>query len=80
MFPHYTYSVRAHTLVVGNGAATGVVLVPKGGNTVSLAWGFPNMGVQLILTLAIVFTGILPGLILFGLVWAVVSSDVDRMK
>jgi hypothetical protein len=80
VFPRYSVVSRAGSVIVGDGAATGVLLKRSGTSDVTLVWAFPSMAVQMILTLAIVLTGILPGLILFGITWMVVSSGVARLK
>src|SRR6478609_9825074 len=80
VFPRYSVISRAGSVIVGDGAATGVLLKRSGPNDVTLVWAFPSMAVQMILTLAIVLTGILPGLALFGITWLVVSSGVARLK
>ncbi len=77
--PQYTYTTRAKMVLVGNGSATGVLIKARG-NSASLIWAFPSMGVQLVLTLLIVFSGILPGLLLFLIVWLVVKGGVDEIK
>ena len=80
VLPGYTYTVRGSFVVVGKGSATGVLIRPNGPGRAKLQWAFPSMGVQMVLTLSIVLTGILPGLILFGIVWAAVSGNVGAMK
>ena len=77
--PQYKCFVRANFVVVGNGSATGVIIKPGGGNRATLAWAFPSMGVQLLVTLSI-FAGLLPGLILFGIVWLSVKGGVDEIR
>jgi hypothetical protein len=77
--PQYTYTTRANMVLVGNGSATGV-LIKASGNNASLVWAFPSMGVQLVLTLLIVLSGILPGLLLFLIVWLAVKGGVDEIK
>lgn len=79
-FPQYSVINRSGIVIVGDGAATGVMIKPSGQNAFTLAWGFPSMAVQMVLTLTIVLTGILPGLLAFGIVWLVVRSGVDRLK
>ncbi len=81
MMPGYkAYTVRGSYVTVGAGSATGVLIRSAGPGRAKLIWAFPSMAVQLILTLAIVFSGILPGLLAFGIVWLVVSGDVNRMR
>ncbi|MGZ3417135.1 MAG: hypothetical protein ACXVEF_32580 [Polyangiales bacterium] len=80
VFPRYSVIVRAGNVIVGDGAATGVLVKRGGPGDVTLIWAFPNMAVQMVLTLAIVLTGILPGLVLFGITWLVVRSGVARLK
>jgi hypothetical protein len=77
--PQYKCFVRQNFVVVGNGSATGVIIKPGGGNNATLAWAFPSMGVQLLVTLSI-FAGLLPGLILFGIVWLSVKGGVDEIR
>jgi hypothetical protein len=79
-FPRYSVISRAGVTIVGDGAATGVMVKPSGPGFVTLAWAFPSMGVQMLLTLSIVLTGILPGLIIFGIVWLSVKGGVARLK
>jgi len=67
-------------VVVGIGAATGVGVVIRGSNQVRMNWQFPNIGVQMVLTLAIIFTGLLPGLLAFLFVWLSVKDDVKRIE
>jgi hypothetical protein len=78
--PNYKCFVRQNFVVVGNGSATGVLIRPEGANGAKLIWAFPSMGVQLLLTLSIVLSGILPGLILFGIVWLSVKSGVEQIR
>jgi hypothetical protein len=80
LFPRYSVISRAGSVLVGDGAATGVMLKRNGPSDVTLIWAFPNIAVQMVLTLAIVLTGILPGLVLFGITWLVVRNDVARLK
>ncbi len=70
--PQYTYTVRGNYVIVGAGSATGVLIRGAGPGRAKLIWAFPSMAVQLLLTLGMVFTGILPGLVAFGIVWLVV--------
>jgi len=67
-------------VMVGRGAATGVLVQPKGQGQVKLVWGFPNKIVMFLLIVSIPLTGLLPGLLLFGLVWLVTKGGVDRLK
>ncbi|PRQ05234.1 hypothetical protein [Enhygromyxa salina] len=79
--PQYQSTVRmGKVIIVGTGMATGIGIVPKGPNRARLNWQFPSMGVQMLLTLAIVFTGILPGLVAFLIVWLSVKSDVQKIE
>ncbi len=80
MFPRYSVTMRGGVPIVGDGAATGVMVKLAGPGQVKLAWAFPSMGAQMAVTLSIVLTGLLPGLILFGIVWLVVQGGVGRMK
>ena len=80
MMPQYSYAVRGSYVVVGNGAATGVLIRPAGPGRAKLVWAFPSMGLQVVLTLAIVLTGLLPGLIVFGIVWAATSGGVNDLR
>jgi len=79
-FPRYTVVSRAGFPLVGNGSATGVLVRPSGQGQVNLVWAFPSMGVQILVTLTIVLTGLLPGLFLFLIVWLSVKSGVERLK
>ncbi|MBW2526384.1 MAG: hypothetical protein JRI23_19545, partial [Deltaproteobacteria bacterium] len=79
-FPSYTVKVRQGMVLVGSGAATGVIIKPAGPGAANLAWAFPSMAVQFLLTFSIIFTGILPGLIIFLITWLVVKGGVDQLK
>lgn len=80
-FPNYKVSARgSKVVVIGTGAATGVGVMIRGPQQARFNWQFPNIGVQMLLTLAIVFTGILPGLIAFLLVWLSVKDNVKRIE
>ncbi len=80
-FPNYKISARGKKVVViGTGSATGVGVLIRGPNQARLNWQFPSMGVQLVLMLAIVFTGLLPGLLLFLIVWLSVKNGVNQIK
>jgi hypothetical protein len=78
--PQYQCIVRHRWVVVGKGSATGVLIRPTGANGAKLVWAFPSMGVQLLVTLSIVFTGILPGLVLFLIVWLSVKGGVEEIR
>ena len=80
MMPQYTYAIRGSYVVVGDGAATGVLIRSAGPGRAKLVWAFPSMGLQIALSVAMVLTGILPGLIAFGIVWAATSSGVDALR
>lgn len=80
LLPQHEHFTRGGSACVGAGLMTGVVVKPDGPNAVSLGWEMPNIGVKLFMVLAIVFSGILPGLLLWGLAWMVISSDVERLK
>ena len=69
-FPQYRVEPSMHGVIVGNGLATGVLVRDMGGGRARLIWEFPNMGAKIAVTLSIVLTGILPGLIAYGIVWA----------
>ncbi|MGZ5969944.1 MAG: hypothetical protein ACXWP4_19865, partial [Polyangiales bacterium] len=79
-FPRYSVISRAGIPIVGDGAATGVMVKPSGPGYVTLGWAFPSMAAQILVTLTIVLTGILPGLLVFGIVWLVVKGGVARLK
>jgi hypothetical protein len=66
--------------VVGDGAATGVLVKLTGNGQAKLLWAFPSMGAQIVLNLSIVLTGILPGLLIFLFVWLSVKGGVERLK
>lgn len=80
LLPQYTFSQRGNFLIVGNGLMTGVRIKLDGPQSVRLNWVMPNMGIEILVSLSIVFSGILPGLVLLGLIWAVVSGEVGTMK
>ena len=77
--PQHEHFSRGGHAVVGAGLVTGVVVKQAGPHAVELGWEIPNLGVKLLMVLSI-FAGILPGLALWGLVWMVISSDVERLK
>ena len=77
--PQHEHFSRGGHAVVGAGLVTGVVVKQAGPHAVELGWEIPNIGVKLLMVLAIV-AGILPGLLLWGLVWMVISGDVERLK
>lgn len=80
-FPNYKIAARGRKVVViGTGSATGVGIAIRGPHQAKLNWQFPSLGVQMLLTVGIVFTGILPGLIAFLIVWLVVKDDVKRIE
>jgi len=78
--PQYKCQVRQRWVVVGKGAATGVLIRPSGPNGAKLVWAFPSMGAQILVNLSIIFTGILPGLIIFLIVWLSVKSGVAEIR
>jgi len=77
--PQHEHFSRGGHAVVGAGLVTGVVVKQAGPHAVELGWEIPNIGVKLLMVFSI-FAGILPGLLLWGLVWMVISSDVERLK
>jgi hypothetical protein len=79
-FPRYSVTSRAGIPIVGDGAATGIMLKPDGAGGVNLAWAFPSMALQMVLSLTIVATGILPGLLVYLIVWLSVKGGVERLK
>jgi hypothetical protein len=78
--PQYKCQVRQRWVVVGKGSATGVLIRPSGANGAKLVWAFPSMGAQILVNLSIIFTGILPGLIIFLIVWLSVKSGVAEIR
>ncbi|NVB36242.1 hypothetical protein G6O69_36745 [Pseudenhygromyxa sp. WMMC2535] len=79
--PNYEISARGpKVVVVGEGLATGVGVVIRNANQVKLNWQFPSMLVQILLTLFIVFTGLLPGLLVLLFVWLAVKGGVKRIE
>lgn len=79
-FPRYSVTTRAGVVLVGDGAATGVMIKQGGQGTAKLMWAFPSMGAQIAVTLFMVLTGLLPGLIVYGIVWLTVKGGVARLK
>ncbi|MBI2389735.1 MAG: hypothetical protein HYV09_09075 [Deltaproteobacteria bacterium] len=79
-FPRYSVTTRAGVVLVGDGAATGVMIKQSGQGTAKLVWAFPSMAAQIAVTLFMVLTGLLPGLIVFGIVWLTVKGGVARLK
>ena len=77
--PQYKCFVRQRWVVVGKGSSTGVLIRPSGQNGAKLVWAFPNMGVQMLLTL-LIFLGLLPGLLIFLIVWLSVKGGVDEIR
>jgi hypothetical protein len=68
VFPSYSVTMRAGNVLVGNGSATGVMIVLKQQGQAKLVWAFPSMAAQIVLVLSIVLTGLLPGLVLLLIV------------
>ncbi len=77
--PQHEHFSRGGHAVVGAGLVTGVVVKQAGPHALELGWEIPNIGVKLLMVFSI-FAGILPGLLLWGLVWMVISGDVERLK
>lgn len=77
--PQHEHFSRGGYAVVGAGLVTGVVVKQAGPHAVELGWEIPNIGVKLLMVLSII-AGILPGLLLWGIVWMVISGDVERLK
>lgn len=79
--PQYSYQMRHKKfLIASTGMATGVQINITGAQSVKLMWAIPNMGVQIMMTLALVLSGILPGLVLWGIVWMATKSATERIK
>lgn len=66
--PQYKYSFRGSIVVCAKSSATGAMVVPKKDGII-VNGNFPSMGVTLLWTLFMIFTGILPGLLLWLIVW-----------
>jgi hypothetical protein len=77
--PGHKILIRGPVVIVGTGAATGVLLKPSGPGQVKMPWAFPNIGVQMLVTLSIL-AGILPGLLVFLSVWLSVKGGVDQLR
>jgi len=77
--PQYSVTSRGGVPIVGMGSVTGVIVKPVGPKTVKLIWGYPSMVAQVLLMLGTVATGILPGLIVIGIMWLVIKGDVARI-
>ena len=75
--PQYSYSAQ---LVVGSGIATGVRVFSQTPGIVTLRWAIPSRTVRILLTLAVISTAIVPGLVMLSILWLSVARDVERMK
>ena len=71
--PGYSITIRQGMVIVGTGSATGVLISYKGPRQAKLAWAFPSLAVHLIIVFSILFTGILPGLLVLLIVWLAVK-------
>jgi hypothetical protein len=78
-FPRYTVTMRGGAPILGDGLATGVMLKPAGPGQVEAVWAFPSVIAQLLVTLTIL-AGLLPGLVLFLVVWLVTRGGVARLQ
>ena len=79
--PHYNCEVRHNKMVmVAKNPWTGVALKVTGPNSVSMGWGIPSTGLLIFMTIFMVLTGIIPGLILFGLMYLVAKGAVKSMQ
>ena len=65
--------------MMGAGSVTGLAVVTNGQGKIKTVWGMPNVGIQIIMTLSF-FAGILPGLIIFLIVWSSVKGKVKSME
>jgi hypothetical protein len=79
-FPSYTVTMRAGNVLVGAGAATGVMIQLKGQGQAKLVWAFPSMAAQIVLMLSVVLTGLLPGLLVLLIVWLATKGGVARLE
>ncbi len=78
--PQYKYQLRnKKVLIASNGTATGVHINITAAHTVKMMWMVPNMGLQMLLILITVFT-LLPGLLIWLIVWQVTKSGTEQMK
>lgn len=78
--PQYSFVIRGNALVVGNGLCTGLQLKLAAPTVVRTGWVIPNMFVQIVWSLTMVLTGILPGLLVYGLIYLVVKGEVARLE
>ncbi len=78
--PQYGFVIRGNSLVVSNGLCTGLQLKLAAPTVVRTGFVIPNMAVQLLWTLTMVLTGILPGLLLYGIIYLVVKGELARME
>jgi hypothetical protein len=78
--PQYTFVIRANSLVVGHGLCTGLQLKLATPSCVRTSWVIPNMAVQIMWSLTMVLTGIIPGLLVYGLIYLIVKSDVVQIE
>lgn len=78
--PHYRVEAQAGGVVVSNGVCTGLHLKQSGPQMVKSGWVIPNVAVRLLWSLGMVLTGILPGLLVYGLIYLGVKSGVAQME
>lgn len=77
-FPHYSVAKRGPVVIVGAGPVSGVMVRSIGPNGAKLAWAFPSIATQILITLTF-FAGILPGLVIFLFVWLATKGTVAKI-
>jgi len=81
--PDYSYELVENRfiqgVIVGDGKVSGVQANLKDG-TISLGWQMPDKVVRMLLPLSIVLSGLLPGLLLFLIVWLINRGRIESIK
>lgn len=78
--PHYRVEMTAAGLVLSDGVCTGLQLKLGSPQTVKTSWIIPNVGVRLLWGLTTVLTGILPGLVIYGIIYLAVKEGVAKVE
>lgn len=66
--PQYKYSFRGNMVIAAKSGTVGAVIAPRKEHII-INGNFPSMGVQILFTLFMIFTGILVGLLLWLIAW-----------
>lgn len=78
--PHYRVETNVAGVVVSNGLCTGLQLKQASPQLVRSGWIIPNVAVRLLWSLGMVLTGILPGLLVYGIIYLVVKDGVANIE